>query len=375
MFYGGDHAGTSCDIAVLASGLDIRIDGRTEATISYSDMAVSLAGTDDRYLKFDGRSFGAPVCVQTGNRDIANAIRAVAPPSRVTDQLDALSSKRTRRAVGRQSVILGAAALIGIFVLALYLAFDPAVKAVVSHIPVEWEEELGRSQAAAILEQTDTCSDEELNAAVSEIGGRLVAGMGKTPFAWNVKVIDSPEVNAFALPGGYVFINRGLIEASDSPEEVAGVLAHEFQHVLARHGMKNVAAQIGLRVVLYSLVGDAQAVQGFMLDNMAALAGMKFSRSQETEADRGAVRLARRSHIDPEGFLKFMKKLEQKEGSVPAGLAILSTHPDTGSRMDDIRDLIAQKGRGTVKPFSSDWTKIKKQCSPIRFSDPDSLPD
>ncbi|MBN2340353.1 MAG: M48 family metallopeptidase [Deltaproteobacteria bacterium] len=373
MIYGAGHNGESCQIAVTSSGLEFFIEDRPVGKILYGVIQVSLTGTEDRYVKFESSQPHDEWYVLSGNKAVIDAIRQTGAPMQVLSMLDSLAAKKKRRAAGRYSFLVGLAAAVALLVGGMFMALRPAAAAVTEHISTEWETELGRSEAAKILEANQTCTDEELNSAVQEIGRRLAMGMGDTPYQWHIKVIDDPEVNAFALPGGYVFINRGLIEASDNAEEVAGVLAHEFQHVLKRHGMKNVVANLGLRLVLYAIVGNSDAVQGFLMENMASLAAMQFSRSQETEADLSAVDLAYRSQIDPRGFLAFMKKLEEKEDSVGAVLTIVSTHPGSAERMDDISAMIEKKGAPRIEPFTSDWTAIKKKCSPASVTTTDSL--
>ncbi len=373
MIYGNGYNGESCQIGVTASGLELSQDGIPVGKILWAAAKVSATGTDDRYLKFESTATGDNLQVLTGNRTIVDKIRHIGAPMQLLLQLDAVSSLQKRRRVGRQAFLSGFLAVIGLGLLGMYLAIKPVASMAAAHIPVEWEKQLGQSEAEKILAANKTCTNPELNRAISEIGRRLVMGMGKTPYSWQIKVIDVPEVNAFALPGGYVFINRGLIEAADSAEEVAGVLAHEFQHVRLRHGMKNVVANLGLRLVLMALVGDTEAVQGFLLDNMAQLAAMQFSRNQESEADRGAVELSYRAKIDPKGFLTFMKKLEEKEGAVGSVLTIVSTHPGSAERMKDIEAQIAADGKPVVTPFPSDWAAIRTLCDPAQIESVDGM--
>ncbi|MBN2526697.1 MAG: M48 family metallopeptidase [Deltaproteobacteria bacterium] len=373
MIYGTGHNGESCQIEVTSGGLTLLLEGAQVGRLMWSAVKVSVTGTDDRYLKFESTVQGEALYILTGNKSIIATIRTTGAPMQLLSQLDSVGAYRKRRAFGRHAFLWGFLGFIALILLGMFLGIKPAAGAVTQHIPTEWETQLGRGEAENILKSNKTCTNPELNAAVSEIGRRLVMGMGKTPYQWQIKVIDVPDVNAFALPGGYVFINRGLIEAADTPDEVAGVLAHEFQHVLARHGMKNVVANIGLRLVVMALIGDMEAVQGFLVDNMAQLAAMQFSRTQESEADMGAVDLAYNAHINPEGFLQFMKKLEEKESAVGAALTIVSTHPGSKERMDDIADKIAQKGAPKIDAFKSDWAAIKTKCDAAEILTPDSL--
>lgn len=373
MIYGAGYNGESCLISVTTSGLEFAIAGQPVGSIRYNSMEICFTGTDDRYVKFASGTAGDALHVLTGDKSIVDEIKRKGSSMEMHQKIERVMASQKRRAMGRNSILIGVVAAVVLSVIGLFFALKPAASLATEHIPTDWEKELGRSEAQKILEAKQTCTDEKLNAAVHEIGRRLVMGMGKNPYHWQIKVIDDPEVNAFALPGGYVFINRGLIEASDSAEEVAGVLAHEFQHVLKRHGIKNVVANMGLRLVLFAIIGDMEAVQGFLVENMAALAAMEFSRTQEAEADSLAVDLAYRSKIDPHGFLRFMKKLEKKESAMGSVLTIVSTHPGSAERMEEIAALIKRKGKPVVEPFSSDWETLRKKCSPAKITTPDSL--
>jgi predicted Zn-dependent protease len=167
---------------------------------------------------------------------------------------------------------------------------------------------------------------------------------------WQVNVIDdSKTVNAFATPGGYLYVYSGLIMAADNEAELAGVMAHETGHVVARHSARQMVDAYGLQAVtelafgknpgLLGQVASGVGTKGFMLAN---------SRSDETEADEYGARYAAAAGYDPHGLVTFFGKLRAQEGNSPRFLAILSDHPATPDRIDHVNAYIAQKGlRGT----------------------------
>ena len=167
----------------------------------------------------------------------------------------------------------------------------------------------------------------------------------RIPFT--IKVIDSDEVNAFALPGGFFYINKGLILAADNEAEVAGVMAHEIAHVTARHAMENQAkgmlAEIGMLAGSIFLGG-----LGGMLINQGAQFGallgfMKFSRSAESEADQLGVQYLWAAGYDPNAMSTMFEKLAAKNKKKPGTFSkLFESHPQSVDRMETTRQLVAR---------------------------------
>lgn len=182
---------------------------------------------------------------------------------------------------------------------------------------------------------------------------------------WQVNVIDdSKTVNAFATPGGYLYVYSGLIMAADNEAELAGVMAHETGHVVARHSARQMVDAYGIEAVsnmvlgknpglLGSLVGGVGA-KGFMLAN---------SRSDETEADEYGARYAAAAGYDPHGLVTFFEKLRKQEGNSPRFLAILSDHPATPDRIDHVNAYIAQHGLRGTNTNASGFAPIKQRVA------------
>lgn len=161
---------------------------------------------------------------------------------------------------------------------------------------------------------------------------------------WQVNVIDDPKtVNAFATPGGYLYVYSGLILAADNEAELAGVMAHETGHVVARHSARQMVDAYGIDAIsslvlgknpgLLASLASAVGTKGFMLAN---------SRSDETEADEYGARYAAAAGYDPHGLVTFFDKLRAQEGNSPKYLAILSDHPATPDRIAHVNTYIAQ---------------------------------
>lgn len=196
----------------------------------------------------------------------------------------------------------------------------------------EVDKKLGALAAQQFALTTRECTNPEAQLYVEEIVQPLLDAAGEQPFSFEFRVIDEPSVNAFALPGGYITVHAGLLAAAETGEEVAGVLGHEIQHVLLRHGTKRMLRQMGGSLVLSLLLGgtDLHAVGRLA----SQLAGLSYDRDQESEADQEGVDLLVRAGLDPSGLAVFFERLQKETVTLPE---LLSTHPDPGNRAQQIR--------------------------------------
>lgn len=200
---------------------------------------------------------------------------------------------------------------------------------------------LGRQLAAEVERTSRLVKNAAINEYVNRVGQNIVRNSdAKVPFT--IKVIDSDEVNAFALPGGFFFVNSGLILAADSEAELAGVMAHEIAHVTARHATEQQSKGQLLNLASIPLIfvglppGVPQAI------NLAIpLTFLKFSRKAEEEADYLGVQYLYKSGYDPSAMVRFFEKLQAKEKSKPGTISkLFSTHPVTGSRIHKVTETI-----------------------------------
>ena len=201
---------------------------------------------------------------------------------------------------------------------------------------VEKEVALGRQLAAEVDRQAKFIDDPMITEYVNRVAQNLVLHSdAKIPFT--VKVIDSDEVNAFALPGGFFYVNKGLILAADNEAELAGVMAHEISHVIARHAVENQTKsnlmQYGTLAGIILLGG----IPGMVLQNTAGfgmMAGfMKFSRNAETEADKLGTQYLYAAGYDPTALATMFEKLEARNKKKPGTIAkIFADHPAPADR-------------------------------------------
>jgi beta-barrel assembly-enhancing protease len=237
---------------------------------------------------------------------------------------------------------------------------------------LEHEIALGKQLAAEVDKSAKFIDDPVVNEYVNRVAQNLVRNSdAQVPFT--VKVIDSSEVNAFALPGGFFYVNSGLILRADEESEMAGVMAHEIAHVCARHGTRNATkgdiAQLAsipaMIFIPYSWAGYAM-YQGMNL--AIPLAFLKFSRSAEAEADYLGLQYMYKAGYDPNSFITFFEKIEADEKKHPGTIPkVFSTHPPTPDRIE-----AAEKEIATILPArdeyivtTSEFDLVKKRLAGI----------
>lgn len=232
----------------------------------------------------------------------------------------------------------------------------------------EKEIKIGRQLAAEIEKGVKFVDDPLITEYVNRVGQNVVLHSdAKIPFT--IKVIDSDEVNAFALPGGFFYVNRGLILAADSEAELAGVMAHEIAHVTARHAMENQAkgtlAEIGMLAGSIFLGGWPgvifQNTAGFGLLAMF----MKFSRSAEEEADKLGVQYLYAAGYDPNAMATMFEKLSSKSKKKPGFLSrAFSTHPQPPDRRAASLNLVARfPEREEYVISTSEFQRVKNRLT------------
>lgn len=232
--------------------------------------------------------------------------------------------------------------------MALLVPPPPAAAQLFGGFSDEQEIELGREAAAMMEEDLQLLEDEEVSAYVTRLGNALASRSGRADLAYTFRVVDTAEINAFALPGGFIYVHRGLIEAAENESELAGVLGHEIGHVVARHGVDQMRraqiANLGLGV-LGSLLGGGRAAEvgGMAADLVASGTFMKFSRDAEREADQLGVRnLADGGHA-PRGMITFFEKLGALRESDPNAVdRFFASHPSPSERIENLGGLVTE---------------------------------
>ena len=210
----------------------------------------------------------------------------------------------------------------------------------------EKEVQVGRQLALEVEQQAKLVEDELVTEYVNRVGQNIVLHSdAKVPFT--IKVIDSDEVNAFALPGGFFFVNKGLILAADNESELAGVMAHEIAHVAARHAMENQGKATAMNYGMLAGIIFGGGIISTVLQNgggiLGALGMLKFTRGAEEEADRLGVQYLYASGYDPTGMATMFEKLASQNKKKPGTIAkLFSSHPPSLERRDASLALVAR---------------------------------
>ncbi len=210
----------------------------------------------------------------------------------------------------------------------------------------EKEIAIGRQLALQVEQQSKLVEDPIVTEYINRVGQNIVLHSdAKLPFT--IKVIDSDEVNAFALPGGFFYVNRGLILAADNEAELAGVMAHEIAHVCARHAMENQGKGTFINyAAMAGIIFGGPIVSGILQNGggiLAGLASLKFSRGAETEADNLGVQYLYASGYDPMAMSTMFEKLASQNKKKPGSIQkLFSTHPPSVERRDESLRLVAR---------------------------------
>ncbi len=267
----------------------------------------------------------------------------------------------------------------GIFSLVLffYAAYkivpNYLVDQLVDKIPVEWEEALGDGVLSAF--PVDKNPDPKVIALLTDILRLLKQSKPEeTPYNLKIFILPTEQINALALPGGNIIVFEGLLKIADSPEELAGVLAHEAQHIFLKHSTRGILRNLASGMLLTLVLGDANAVMDSVVSIAGQLNTLGFSRKMETEADIKGMELMLDAKINPQGMLSIFKKLlkeelkleENKKNSSTSKNAkevfsYLSTHPSAKSRLKKLEKQIEYNSKKLWIPLypNSNWNEIK----------------
>ena len=215
-------------------------------------------------------------------------------------------------------------------------------------VSTQQEVELGQQEAQQVNAQLPMVQDAVIQNYVNTLGQRIARTTSRNDLNWQFQVVNSSVVNAFALPGGFIYVNRGVLERASNSSEVAGVLAHEIEHVVRRHSVKQMeqaqGANVGVGILcaLTAVCNNGVAQAAINVGGTAVFA--KFSRTDEVQADEGGFNNVIRAGISPRGMLTFFQKLlaEEQQGGNSNVAAWFSDHPGTQDRIADIQRMLNQ---------------------------------
>jgi len=235
-------------------------------------------------------------------------------------------------------------------------------EALAGRVPVSWEEQLGRSAVGMLVSPEDRLEDPVCTDVLEGVGNRLLEAVPPSGYRFRYFMKKDRSINAFAAPGGFVVVHTALLGQTGSAEELAGVMAHEMQHILKRHATKALLQDLSLQVLIAAWTGDAGGLE-VALETAGTLGKLRFSRQAETEADLEGMKMLQAAGIAPDGMVAFLKSLEGMD--LPEGLTYLSTHPRDADRIRQLERLAAgiEVAPAPLLPGVS-WEDVKLRCAP-----------
>jgi predicted Zn-dependent protease len=278
------------------------------------------------------------------------------------------SLKQTKKS--RHFILALAVLVIPLFLYGLWKVVIPQLSdRVAMQVPVGWEEKLGQTVLGGLPKKLAPIPDREKEQALNAILDRLLAIRPDQPYDIRVNISPHKMVNAVALPGGQIIFFQGLLNLAESPEELAGVLAHEVQHVLLRHSTRGIIRALTSQILLTLLIGDMNGSMELALNIAGELDGLSHSRDMEREADRLGMQMILTAGIDPEGMVRMFEKLEQldklliaekntqenaTEEKSSSWTEYLSTHPAGQNRVKQLKNQVAMSEKKSYTPLLPD---------------------
>jgi predicted Zn-dependent protease len=358
-----------------AAYLDGRTAARRRATVRIGRAALEITVADSpapllwRYGEIrqtQGAYAGEHVRLERGGElpevllvpDVAflSALREAAPGTHFHDPA------RRRLRVG--AVFVAGVAAVGVALALYFLALPAAAAVVAARLPASWEQRLGEAIVQHLAPPEERCDDPARQARLDAIAAAVLRPVQPSPYTFRIAVVNDGTVNALAAPGGSIVVFRGLLDQTDSAEELAGVLAHEFQHVLHRHATRAILQHASAGILMAAVVGDVSAVVAFGLEGARMLGDLSMSRQAEAEADTEGMRMLHDAGIDTAGMVSFFEKLARAHGDAGPGRYLMS-HPAPHERLASLRALAAQWPRPRTRLLAGyDWSDIKAMCGP-----------
>jgi predicted Zn-dependent protease len=282
---------------------------------------------------------------------------------KLVESLQSLTDLRSRRR--RSAIMAWGSLLVGCALIlpALYYGLLGAAKLAVKSLPVSIDRSIGQMASQSVQVGQRLPRDHVAQKFVEQVVERLKPYAALQGLDFQVRVVDDPQPNAFALPGGQMVVYTGLLELARSADQVAGVLAHEMAHATLRHGLMRIGQSMGVIAAVQLLMGDAAGLValGAQLAQQSVLTS--YSRVAEREADLEGARMLHEAGIDPEAMSEFFLLIHQERGDTPKIPTWISTHPGDEDRAESIRRFKATLPPKTYKPMEVDYESIRKQVS------------
>lgn len=239
-------------------------------------------------------------------------------------------------------------------------------------ISKDLEVSIGRGVARQIETKFKVLDDPELTAYVDRVGEKIARICERPNLKYHFKILDDPMINAFACPGGFIYVTTGILKTIESEAELAGILGHEIGHVTARHAVKRIQGTLAYTILASLLLKDEDARK--IIDVVFSLILLGYSREDEFQADRLGTRYAYQADYDPRGLRDFLATLKKLEKRKPLAIeTLISSHPPTSQRIKKINDQIhgfySLSGKKTYQTEFLKATSRLRSTAPALFQD------
>jgi predicted Zn-dependent protease len=356
------YAGTGVKGLLRVTADGVRFESEHGALeLPLAGLEVFPGGANDALICFSHGSHPGTM-FQTGERSVTQHPALVG-----NGTLVARLRVSRRRARGTWVVMLGIAGMIVTLIAGLVLSKDWIVKKAAESLPVDWEVTAGDALFEPMRRTQTFVEDEEIAKGLQQITEPLIGAVKDRRHPLRFHVVLDESLNAYAMPGGNVVIHTGLLLAAETPEEVAGVLAHEIAHVTHRHGVRNMIGSAGLALAVQTMFGDGSGLAAVLADRGAFLLDRKYSRDFEREADEAGWNYLLSGNIEPRGMIRFFERMKAEDakraGGATAGRALsaISTHPATQERIDALEARWgASERKMGYRTFDMDYAAFKK---------------
>ena len=356
--------------------------GRASATIELSTSGmVALTSTGQRFgilyrdCQLDiGGATGRMVFCRTPDRKLTifcedrrfPAALDMESGGELAEQLSAVRGQRLTEGIRWRMWLLGMAIVSVLCLIGGYYALIAIAKASIVAVPVSVDTKIGKLALESLELEGTRVTDKVIVDAVQEMVSRLEPHSELKGLTFEVRVMDSPEVNAFCLPGGKMVVYTGLLKKAKTAEQVAGVLSHEMAHAIKRHGLQRITESLGIVVAIELMIGDVGGLVAIGVELGKSAALTSYSRELETEADIVGVQLLHAAAIDPLELAGFFEMLKDEGNDLPAAMRWLSTHPEHEARIATVRGALAKLGAQEYRPLAIDWDDVQQHLQQLQ---------
>ena len=354
----------SGNLQVLDNGIHfLSNDTFTHVQIQLDQLQIRRGGTNDRLLFFSHPAKKDSTVYTPDHGILKESILQGNPHT--ARQLQSINRSRS----AGKAVFLGIIATIILIIVGLIAARGPIVHSIAKKLPPEIEEKIGQSAYSQISLEATLINDLEIQDQLHQLVNPLLQVLPDDRYEFKFHIFDDPDLNAFAMPGGYVVIKSGLLMEVTQPEQVLGVLAHEIAHVTEQHSVRNLMETAGLFLALQTFFGDTSGLAAILADGGAQLLQKRFSREFEEDADRVGLEFLAQANINPEGLVELLQILMEEQNKTIYGKAMnqlswLSTHPTTENRIQDLRKKITKLSHSDYPPNPFNLKQFQEKLRP-----------